>query len=929
MNATAMSKRNASIVAGSGTGVPPVFTAIPIKGDTAAANKIWRMIMTEKRNEAGASIMNVIEPTANAADRKLYLDAILQRARQAAQEYRGFTQEQVDRIVEEAALAGAAARIPLAELAVEETGMGLVEDKVIKNHFATEYIYNQLRGMRTCGVIVDDQPNRIKIIAQPVGVVIAVVPVTNPTSTVMFKALINLKARNAVIFAPHPRAARCTAEAVRILGQAAVEAGAPTDVLLVVEHPAKEDTAYLMARGDLILATGGPSMVKAAYSSGKPALGVGSGNTPAYFHRSMDLERAVEDLLKSKTFDNGMICACEAALVVDRDIYEPTLEALLKRGCHRLSREEAGKVGELIAHRLGDICGQAAGKIAQMAGFTVPADAKVLLADGDIGKIGWDDPLAREKLSPILTLYIVDDIREAVGVINRLLAAAGGLGHTAVVHATDPEAIQLVTQQLPVGRMLVNQPASQGAIGDIYNFGLTPSLTLGCGSWGGTSTSENVGVVNLINTVTVTERAQNMEWFRVPPRIYWGPGSLNYLRTLKNHQRAAIVTDRTMVELGYTGRAQDLLQQAGIQVSIFDDVEADPGVNTVRRIAAFLKTTEPDLIVALGGGSPIDAAKAAWLFYERPDVDFKDVAVRFMDIRKRVFRIPPLSQKARFIAVPTTSGTGSEVTAFTVITDERGEKFALADYEFTPHCAIIDSDLVMTLPKSQTALTGMDAVSHAVEAYVSITASDYTDPLALQAARLLFEYLPRAYQNGADREAREKVHNAATIAGMAFTNAGLGICHSLSHKLGGAFHIPHGLANAIFLPHVIRYNSAAIPSKYSAWPRYGVFSTGKRYTQMSAFLNLEPVATRGTTFTGQGPSPGPETLADAITRLTRQLGLPTTLKEAGVPKVEFEAQVKDLAKRAFDDQCTAANPRYPLIAELEALYLRAYGESTP
>jgi len=853
-------------------------------------------------------------------DRQHHLDRVVQRARQAAQAYQSYTQEQVDKVVGAAALAGADARIPLAELAVEETGMGIVEDKVIKNHFATEYIHNQLRGMRTCGVIVDDKPNRIKVIAQPVGVVIAVIPVTNPTSTATFKALVNLKARNAVIFAPHPRAARATAEAVRVMREAALKAGAPADVLQVIENPAKEDTSYLMTQGDLILATGGPSMVRAAYSSGKPALGVGPGNTPAYFHRSVDRERALDDLIKSKTFDNGMICACEAALIVDQEVYAQTLEALVKRGCYCLSNEEAEKVGDLIANRLGDICGQYAWKIAQMAGFSVPAETKILLAQGDTATIGWGDPLAREKLSPILTTYSVRDMQEAVGVMNRLLATAGGLGHTAVIHATDPEAIQFVTQRLPVGRMLVNQPASQGAIGDIYNFGLTPSLTLGCGSWGGTSTSGNVSVVNLINTVIVADRAQNMEWFRIPPKIFWGPGSLNYLRTLKNHQRASLITDRMMVELGYAGRAQDLLQEAGVQVSVFDDVEPDPAVNTVRRITSFLRSSKPDLIVSLGGGSPIDAAKAAWLFYERPEVDFKDVAVRFMDIRKRVFKVPPLSQKAKFVAIPTTSGTGSEVTAYTVITDENGEKFALADYEFTPWCAIIDSDLVMTLPKSQTALTGIDALSHAMEAYVSVMASDYTDPLALQAIRLLFEYLPRAYDNPQDREAREKVHNAATIAGMAFTNSGLGICHSLSHKIGGAFHLPHGLANAIFLPHVIRYNGVDIPSKYSTWPRYRVFSTKERYVHILAFMGIASVQTEI-----KAPT-GPEDLAMAVTRLTRQLDLPTTLKDAGIPKAEFEARVKSLAKMAFDDQSTGTNPRYPLIAELEALYRQAYDE---
>lgn len=882
--------------------------------------------MRKKKKEAGAPITDVAtEEVCSEAARKQYLEQILRRARLAARACQSFTQEQVDNIVERAALLGAAARIPLAELAVEETRMGIVEDKVIKNHFSTEFIHNQLREMRTCGVIAEDKPNRIKTIAQPVGVVIAVIPMTNPTSTAMFKALLNLKARNAVIFAPHPRASGSTAEAVRVMQEAAVEAGAPADVLQAIENPTKEDTAYLMTQGDLILATGGTSMVKAAYSSGKPALGVGHGNTPAYFHRSVDLEQAIEDVIKSKIFDNGMVCACEASLVIDQEIYEQTKEGLVRRGCYCLSEEEARQVGDLIANRLGDICGQYAWQVAKMAGFNVPRDTKVLLAKGNVSTIGWDDPLAREKMSTILTLYVVSDMHEAVEVMNCLLMTAGGLGHTAVIHARDTEVIHSISSSLPVGRMLVNQPATQGAIGDIYNFGLTPSMTLGCGSWGGTSTSDNISVVNLINKVTVAERAQNIEWFRVPPRIFWGPGSLGYLRTLQGYQRAALITDKVMVILGYAGRAQSLLAETGAQSIVFDDVEPDPSMSTVRHITNFLRSFEPDLIVALGGGSPIDAAKAAWLFYERPEVDFKDVAVRYMDIRKRVFRVPPLSQKARFIAIPTTSGTGSEVTAFTVITDDDGEKFGLADYEFTPYCAIIDADLVMTLPKDQTALTGMDALSHALEAYVSIMASDYTDPLALQAILRLFEYLPRVYQNPLDREARERVHNAATIAGMAFTNSGLGVCHSLSHKIGGLFHIPHGMANAIFLPHVIRYNGIDVPTKYSTWPRYGVFSAKERYTHLAS-LALPRFELAAKDKIVASMDPGPEALAAAVTLLTRHIGLPTTLKEAGVPQAEFEAQVKDVAKRAFDDQCTPTNPRYPLISELEEIYRQAYDE---
>ena len=855
------------------------------------------------------------------SDRRCYLDEVLKSARRAAQAYESYFQEQVDKITEEVALASADARITLAEMAVEETGMGIVVDKVIKNHFAAEYIYNQIRNISTCGVIHDDKVNRIKTIAHPVGVVIAVIPVTNPTSTAMFKAISNLKARNSVIFAPHPRSARCTAETVRIMKKAAAEAGAPEDILQVITDPSVEDTAYLMANGDLILATGGPSMVRAAYRSGKPALGVGSGNTPVYFHHSVNLNRATEDLIKSKTFDNGVVCACEASLIIDQEIFKQTLDLFLERGCYLMPEEEAVKVAGLIANRLGDICGQYAWKIAQLAGFNVPKSTKILLARGNVGTIDWNDALAREKLSPILTLYKVNGMQEAVKVMNCLLTMQG-MGHTAVIHAEDQEAIKFVTERIPVGRMLINQPASQGAIGDIYNFGLTPSLTLGCGSWGGNSISGNVSVVNLLNIITVADRHQNMEWFRIPPKIFWGPGSLGYLRNTEIFKRAALITDRVMVDLGYAQRAQDLLREAGVQVLTFDNVEPDPSVHTVRRITNFLNSFNPDLIVALGGGSPIDAAKAGWLFYERPEVDFKDVAVRFMDIRKRVFKIPPLSEKAKFIAIPTTSGTGSEVTAYTIITDEKGEKFALADYEFTPWCTIIDSDLVMTLPKSVTAITGMDALSHALEAYVSTMASDYTDPLALQAARLLFEYLPRAYDNPQDREAREKVHNAATIAGMAFTNAGLGICHSLSHKIGAAFHIPHGLANAIFLPHVIRYNSAEIPTKYATWPRYQTYSTRERYAHIAAFVKIGSLCAKGKAQADEALDS--ETLAETTSSLMQRLALPLTLKEAGVPKDEFEIRVKDIAKSAFDDQCTGTNPRYPLIQELESLYRQAY-----
>ncbi len=823
-------------------------------------------------------------------ERKAYLDEIIERARKASKEFSKFSQKKVDEIVKRAALAGNDARIPLAEMAVEETGMGVVEDKVIKNHFATEYIYNHLRKIKSCGVLYEDKINRLKVLAEPVGVVIAVIPVTNPTSTAMFKALINLKARNAVIFSPHPRAARCTAEAVKIIKEAAVAADAPEDVLLIVENPSIEDTAYLMSQGDLVLATGGPSLVKAAYSSGKPALGVGPGNTPVYFHKSVDLERALDDLMKSKTFDNGVVCACESNLIIDEDIYDVTLKALIERKCHLMTEEQAKKVGELMETQLGKICGQYAWKIAEMAGFEVPKDPKVLLAKGNSETIG-PDPLSHEKLSPVLTLYKVSDEEEAVEMMNKILANAGGLGHTAVVHATDKEVIEYVTKRVPVGRMLVNQPASQGAIGDIYNFGLTPSLTLGCGTWGGNSTTANVNTVDLINKVYVADRGQNIEWFRIPPRIYWGPGSISYLKSLSWFKRAAVITDPVMVELGYAKRVRELLEEAGLQVSVFSEVEPDPTIRTVRRITEFLNTFNADLIVTLGGGSPIDAAKAAWLFYELPEVDFKDVAERFMDIRKRVFKLPKLGKKAQFVAIPTTSGTGSEVSPVPVITDEDGQKYPLMDCGFTPWCAIIDSDLVMTLPKKLTAITGMDALSHAVEAYVSTMASDFTDLLAMKAIEYIFKYLPVAYREPGNREAREKMHNASTLAGIAFANAGLGICHSLSHKIWGAFHVPHGLANAIILPYVVEFNGEKVPEKYSTWPRYKVHSAGERYAEIFErirdYIEDEDV---------KRMKPGPKALAEAVRYLSRTLELPLSFKDAGVPENEFFEFVNDLSK---------------------------------
>lgn len=849
------------------------------------------------------------------------LDAMVERVRQAQRRYARYSQEDVDRIFREAALVASSQRIPLAKLAAAETGMGVVEDKVIKNHFAAEFIYNKFKSARTCGIIECDEGFGIRKIAEPVGILAGIIPTTNPTSTAIFKALLALKTRNAIIFSPHPRAKRCTIGAARAVLEAAVAAGAPEDIFGWIDEPTVELTQQLMAHPqiNLILATGGPGMVHAAYSSGKPAIGVGAGNTPAVIDETADLRMAVNSILLSKTFDHGMICASEQAAVVVEEVYEAVREEFERRGAYFVTSRERTQLAALLVQdgKLNSrIVGQPAARIAQMAGFQVPADAKVLIAE--VEAIGPEEPLSYEKLSPVLGMYRAKDFLEALEKADALLVFAG-LGHTAVLY-TDPTNTDRIEQfgtKVPTGRVLINQPSSQGAIGDIYNFRLEPSLTLGCGTWGGNSVSENVGVKHLLNIKTVSERRENMLWFRVPPKVYFKPGCLpQALADWTGRKRAFVVTDKPLFDLGLTDRVTDVLDELGIESEVFYEVEPDPSLATVREGVTRMNVFQPDLIVALGGGSPMDAAKIMWLCYEHPEVEFEDLALRFMDIRKRVFQFPKLGDKAKLVAIPTTSGTGSEVTPFAVVTDERtGRKYPIADYELTPNMAIVDADLVMTMPKRLTAYSGIDALVHALEAIVAVTATDYTNGLALEAIRILVKYLPAAYANGAnDARAREKVHNAATMAGMAFANAFLGLCHSMAHKLGGMHHLPHGLANALLISQVIRYNATDAPRKQTAFPQYEYPNAKARYARVANYLGLG----------GEDDDQRVERLIEAIEKLKYQLDIPATIAEAGVEEPEFLVQLDELAELAFDDQCTGANPRYPLMQEIKGLFLNAY-----
>lgn len=850
------------------------------------------------------------------------LEQLIAQVKAAQKEYATFTQAQVDEIFKKAALAANAARIPLAKMAVAETGMGVVEDKVIKNHFASEIIYNKYKHEKTCGVIEEDKSFGIQRIAEPVGILAGIVPTTNPTSTAIFKALIALKTRNAIIFSPHPRAKNCTIEAAKIVLEAAIAAGAPDHIIGWIDDPTVPLSQGLMQHPDisLILATGGPGMVRAAYSSGHPSLGVGAGNTPALIDSSAKIKMAVSSIILSKTFDNGMICASEQSVIVLDDVYDEVRTEFIKRGAYFLTAEEREALGRqmIVNGRLnGAIVGQPVEALAELGGFSIPAGTRVLI--GEVEAISTDEPFAYEKLSPILAMYRAQTFEEAVNKAEQLVEF-GGRGHTAVLY-TEPsnlDHIRRFENTVETARVLINTPSSQGAIGDLYNFRLDPSLTLGCGTWGGNSISENVEPHHLLNIKTVAERRENMLWFRVPPKIYFKFGALPVaIRELAGKRRAFIVTDKPLYDLGATAKLEESLEEIGLKYDVFYDVEPDPSLDTVERGLTLMKTFEPDVIIAFGGGSPMDAAKIMWLLYEHPEIEFEGLAMRFMDIRKRVYELPPLGEKAMMIAVPTTSGTGSEVTPFAVVTDRRnGIKYPLADYALTPTMAIVDPELVLHMPKKLTAYGGIDALTHALEAYVSVLASEYTNGLALEAIRLIFKYLPSAYKNGAnDPKAREKMHYAATIAGMAFANGFLGICHSMAHQLGSMFHVPHGLANALMISHVIRYNATDAPFKQATFSQYQYPNAKWRYARIASYLGLG----------GETEDEKVERLIAAIEQLKREVDIPVgiqaVIKEG---RAEFYARLDDLADQAFDDQCTGSNPRYPLITDLKRLFADAY-----
>lgn len=851
----------------------------------------------------------------------------IEKIREAQRVYSTFTQEQVDEIFRQAALAANNARIELAKMAVAETGMGLVEDKVIKNHFASENIYNQYKNEKTCGVIETDEAFGIVKIAEPIGVVAAVVPTTNPTSTAIFKALIALKTRNGIIFSPHPRAKKSTIAAAKIVLDAAVKAGAPEGIIGWIEEPTVELSQIVMANADLILATGGPGMVKAAYSSGKPAIGVGAGNTPAIIDETAHLKMAVNSILLSKTFDNGMICASEQSVIVLDQIYEEVRKEFIDRGAYILTPEETSKVGAVLLINgilNSNIVGQSAAKIAALAGVTVPEETKVLI--GEVQSVELEEPFSHEKLSPVLAMYRAKNFDEAVAKAVRLVKL-GGFGHTSVLY-TDAVKSQARVDQfsnaMKTGRTIINMPSSQGAIGDIFNFKLSPSLTLGCGSWGGNSVSENVGVKHLLNIKTVAKRRENMLWFRVPEKVYFKYGCLPLaLRELKEmgKKRAFIVTDKMLYSLGFTEHVTKVLDELGIEHTVYFEVEPDPTLLTARKGAAEMINFQPDTIIALGGGSPMDAAKIMWVLYEHPQERFEDLAMRFMDIRKRVYSFPKMGEKAMFVAIPTSAGTGSEVTPFAVITDENTDiKYPLADYELTPDMAIVDAELMMNMPRSLTSASGIDALTHGLEAFVSILASEYTNGLALEAIRLIFKYLPDAYNEGTTNiKAREKMAHASTIAGMAFANAFLGVCHSLAHKLGATHHVPHGVANAMLISEVIRFNAVDNPRKQAAFAQNKFPNSKWRYARIADYLNLG----------GKDESEKVELLIKAIEELKVKVGIPKSIKDFGVSESKFYATVDTMSEQAFDDQCTGANPRYPLINELKQIYIKAYEGNQP
>lgn len=847
------------------------------------------------------------------------VNELVSNARVALDEMLKLTQQQVDVIVQDMALAGMDAHMKLAKMAVEETGRGVYEDKITKNIFATEYILNNIRNVKTVGVISDNEHEDFMKVAEPLGVIAGVTPVTNPTSTTMFKCIIALKTRNPIIFAFHPSVQKCSMEAAKILLDAAVRAGAPKNAIQWIEKPSLEATQNLMNHKDiaLILATGGSGMVKAAYSSGKPALGVGPGNVPCYIEKTANVKRAATDLILSKTFDNGMICASEQAVIVDKEI-QAEFEAFMKEhDCAFLTDLQIKKLENVVINQEKQalnpkVVGQSAYQIAQMAEINVPKTTKILIAAQK--GVGPNYPLSREKLSPVLAYYVVDGYKGGIKRADEMVRF-GGMGHSAVVHTNDQKVINEFADTIKVGRVIVNQPSSHGGIGDLYNTN-TPSLTLGCGSYGNNSTTSNVSVENLINVKRVAKRRVNMQWFKIPPKVYFEYGSIQYLRDMPDISRAFIVTDELMVKLGYADKVIYQLRQRDehFQYEIFDQVEPDPSVDTIKEGANRMRAFEPDVIIALGGGSAMDAAKGMWLYYEKPDADFNNMHLKFMDIRKRTYRFPKIGKKAKLVCVPTTSGTGSEVTSFAVVTDKKKNvKYPLADYELTPDVAIIDPNFVKTVPKAVTADTGMDVLTHAIEAFVSVFASDYTDALALRAIQLVFEYLPKAYENPQDEKAREKMHNASCMAGMAFTNAFLGINHSMAHKLGGEFHIPHGRANAVLLPHVIAYN-ASKPTKFVAFPKYEKFIADEKYAEIARALNLPAKDTKQ----------GVNSLIEAVKSLMQQIGVPDSIGKCGVDKKSFMAAVNELADKAFEDQCTPVNPRMPLVEEIKELYIKAF-----
>ena len=847
----------------------------------------------------------------------------IEQLREAQKQFATFSQEQVDEIFRQAALAANHNRIKLAKMAVEETGMGIVEDKVIKNNFAAEYIYNQYKNMKTCGVLEEDKTSGITKVAEPIGVISAIVPTTNPTSTAIFKCLIALKTRNAIIISPHPRAKNATIEAAKIVLEAAVKAGAPEGIIGWIDEPSVELSQNVMRESDIILATGGPAMVKAAYSSGRPALGVGAGNTPAIIDETAHIKMAVNSILISKTFDNGVICASEQSIIVLDKVYDEVKKELAERGAYILKGEEINKVRSIILNERGglnaDMVGQSAYKIAKMAGVDVPETAKVLV--GEVTSVELEEPFSHEKLSPVLAMYKATSFEEALDKADRLIEL-GGMGHTSVLYTDqvkNRDRVLTFGERMKTARTLINMPAAQGAIGDLFNFKLAPSLTLGCGSWGGNSVSENVGPKHLINVKSIAERRENMLWFRVPEKTYFKYGCLPVaLQELADmgKKKAFIVTDRVLFDMGYTNKITDVLDANGIQYKIFSDVEPDPTLRCAKAGAAEMAAFNPDVIISLGGGSAMDAAKIMWVMYEHPEVNFHDLAMTFMDIRKRIYKFPTMGQKAMMVSIATSAGTGSEVTPFAVITDEQtGVKYPLADYELTPDMAIVDAELMMTSPKGLTACAGIDVLVHSIEAYVSIMASEYTNGLALEAIRLVFKYLPDAYNEGTTNiKAREKMAHASCMAGMAFSNAFLGINHSMAHKLGAFHHLPHGMANSLVMTEVIRFNSADAPVKQAAFAQYKYPNAAWRYAKIADHLGLG----------GNTIEEKVELLIKAIEELQAKVNMPKTIKEAGVTEEKFYATLDEMVEQAFDDQCTGANPRYPLMKELKEMYINAF-----